>query len=165
VHDIYIVLATGLGSLPAVWVWTATTGPLGDFIYKAKSATTLVSFRNTQVFRMALTALTEPRTLWRRITCFLLPRRRVVLHSITKTYFSHWEPPGVSERMWSVNLDASISGEYQTLGGHSCRSSEELGAPTTSLGAPGSAGDMSGCTSNHSHVFGLYSHLRIYVSI
>ncbi|MEA2207444.1 MAG: hypothetical protein QOE77_4220 [Blastocatellia bacterium] len=31
-------------------------------------------------------------------------------------YFSHWEPPGVSERMWSVNLDASISGEYQTQG-------------------------------------------------
>jgi len=25
----------------------------------------------------------------------------------------------VSERMWSVNLDVSISGEYQTLGGHS----------------------------------------------
>jgi len=27
----------------------------------------------------------------------------------------------VSERMWSVNLDASISGEYQTVGGHSGR--------------------------------------------
>jgi len=25
-------------------------------------------------------------------------------------YFSHWKPPGVSERMWSVNLAASISG-------------------------------------------------------
>ena len=24
----------------------------------------------------------------------------------------------MSERMWSVNLDASISGEYQTVGGH-----------------------------------------------
>ena len=24
-------------------------------------------------------------------------------------YFSHWKPPAVSERMWSVNLDASIS--------------------------------------------------------
>jgi len=32
------------------------------------SATTLVSVRNTWVFRTALTALTEPRTLWRRIT-------------------------------------------------------------------------------------------------
>ena len=88
--------------------------------------------------------------------------------------------------MWSVNLDASISGEYQTLGGYSCRPSEELGAPatslgapttsleapttslealTTSLGAPGSAGDMSGSTSNHSHVFSLYSQLCLYVSI
>ena len=42
----------------------------------------------------------------------------------SKMYFSHWKPPGVSERMWSVNLDASISGEYQTLGGYSCRPSE-----------------------------------------
>jgi hypothetical protein len=44
--------------------------------------------------------------------------------TISKMYFSRWEPPGVSERMWSVKLDASISGEYQTLGGHSCRPSE-----------------------------------------
>jgi len=43
---------------------------------------------------------------------------------ISKMYFSHWKPPGVSERMWSVNLDASISGEYQTLGGHLCQPSE-----------------------------------------
>jgi len=43
---------------------------------------------------------------------------------ISKMYFSHWKTPGVSERMWSVNLDASISGEYQTLGGHSGRPSE-----------------------------------------
>jgi hypothetical protein len=45
-------------------------------------------------------------------------------HSISKMYFGHWKPPGVSERMWSVNLDASISGEYQTLGGHSSQPSE-----------------------------------------
>jgi len=44
--------------------------------------------------------------------------------SISKMYFSHWKLPGVSERMWSVNLDASISGEYQTLGAHSCEPSE-----------------------------------------
>jgi hypothetical protein len=43
---------------------------------------------------------------------------------ISKMYFRHWKPPGVSGRMWSVNLDASISGEYQTLGGHSCWPSE-----------------------------------------
>jgi len=40
---------------------------------------------------------------------------------ISKMYFSHWEPPGVSERMWSGHLEASISGMYQTLGGHSGR--------------------------------------------
>ena len=40
---------------------------------------------------------------------------------ITKMYLSYWKPPGVSERMWSVNLDVSISGEYQTLEGHSSR--------------------------------------------
>jgi hypothetical protein len=43
---------------------------------------------------------------------------------ISQMYFCHWKPSGVSERMWSVNLDASISGEYQTFGGHSCRPSE-----------------------------------------
>ena len=43
---------------------------------------------------------------------------------IIKINFSNWKPPGVSERMWSVNLDASISGEYQTLGGYSSRLSE-----------------------------------------
>ena len=43
---------------------------------------------------------------------------------ISKMYFSHWKSPGVSERMWSVNLDASISGEYQTIGGDSGRPSE-----------------------------------------
>jgi hypothetical protein len=86
----------------------------------------------------------------------------------------------VSERMWSVNLDVSVSGEYQTLGGHSCRPSEKLGAlmtslgapttslgvPTTSLGAPttrlgalGSAGDISGSASNHSRAVWEKHHL------
>jgi len=66
------------------------------------------------------------------------------VHFISKMYSSHRKPPGVSERMWSVNLDASISGEYQTLGERSCQPSEKLGAPTTSLGAPGSAGEKPG---------------------
>jgi len=43
---------------------------------------------------------------------------------ISKMYFSHWKTLGVSERMWSVNLDASNSGECQTFGGHSGRPSE-----------------------------------------
>jgi len=145
---------------------------------KPTSATSVDSIRNTRVFQMALTALTEPRTLWRTITRVPSPRWRVLVHCISKMYFSHWKPPEVSERMWSVNLDASISREYQTLKGHSCRPSEYLGAPTTSLAVPtiileasGSAGDkpwsavdMSRSTSNHSHVFSLFSHLCIYVS-
>jgi len=43
---------------------------------------------------------------------------------ISKRYFSFWNLPGVSERMWSVNFEASISQEYQTLGGHSSCPSE-----------------------------------------
>jgi len=45
------------------------------------SATTLVSVRNTRVFRTALTTLMEPRTLWRRIARYPSPRRRVALHT------------------------------------------------------------------------------------
>ena len=55
---------------------------------------------------------------------------------ISKMYFSHWMTPGVSERMWSVNWDASISGEYQTLGGHSGRPSELLGSLMTATEVP-----------------------------
>jgi len=47
-----------------------------------------------------------------------------IIESISKMYFSLWKTPGVSERMWSVNLEASISGEYQTLGRDSGRPSE-----------------------------------------
>jgi hypothetical protein len=43
---------------------------------------------------------------------------------ISKMYFIHWKPPGVSERMWSVYLDASIAGEYESLEGHSSRPTE-----------------------------------------
>ena len=39
--------------------------------------------------------------------------------------------------MWSVNLEASISGEYQTLGGHSSRPSEYLGSLMTGTGVTG----------------------------
>jgi hypothetical protein len=37
--------------------------------------------------------------------------------AISKMYFNRCESPEVSERMWSVHLDVSISGEYQTVGG------------------------------------------------
>ena len=43
---------------------------------------------------------------------------------ISKMCFSHGEPPGVCERRRSVKLEASISREDQTLGGHSGRPSE-----------------------------------------
>jgi len=56
-------------------------------------------------------------------------------------YFSLWKPPGVSERMWSVNLEASISGEYQTIGGYSDRPSEKLGSLTTGTGVTGISDD------------------------
>jgi len=51
-------------------------------------------------------------------------------------YFSPWKPPGVSLRMWSVNLDESISGEYQTLGGNSGRPLEYLRSLMTGTGVP-----------------------------
>ena len=44
--------------------------------------------------------------------------------SISKLYVSLWKTPGVSERMSSVNLEASILGEYRTLAGYSGRPSE-----------------------------------------
>jgi hypothetical protein len=55
---------------------------------------------------------------------------------INKMNFSYWEPPGVSERRQSVNLEASISIENQTLGGHSGRPSELQGSLMTGTGAP-----------------------------
>jgi hypothetical protein len=55
---------------------------------------------------------------------------------ISKMYFSLWKTAGVSERMWSVNIEESISGEYQTLGGYSGRSAEELGSQMTDTGTP-----------------------------
>jgi hypothetical protein len=42
-----------------------------------------------------------------------------------------WNVPGVSERMWSVNLVASVSAEYLTPGGYFGRLSEELGSLMT----------------------------------
>ena len=57
-------------------------------------------------------------------------------HHISTMYFRHREPPGVSEKMWSVNLDASIAGEYQTLGGHSGPPWELLGSLMTGTGVP-----------------------------
>jgi len=65
----------------------------------------------------------------------------IVSPCISTMYFSLWKTPGVSERMWSVNLEGSISGEYQTLGGYSGRPSEWLGSVTTSTGVTGISHD------------------------
>jgi hypothetical protein len=40
--------------------------------------------------------------------------------------FRYWKPPGVSDRMRSENLDVSISGDDQTVGGDSGWPSERL---------------------------------------
>jgi hypothetical protein len=45
-------------------------------------------------------------------------------------YFSLWKTAEVSEKMRSVNLESSISGEYQTLAGHSGLPLEYLGCLT-----------------------------------
>jgi len=56
----------------------------------------------------------------------------IALHSISKMYFRQW-----SERMWSVNLDASISGV-----------SDRRRAFLLAFGVSGSAGDKPGCADN-----------------
>jgi hypothetical protein len=53
-----------------------------------------------------------------------LAQEDLVLRYISKMIFILWKTPGVSERMWSVNLEASSSGEYQTLGEYSGRPSD-----------------------------------------
>jgi len=50
---------------------------------------------------------------------------------IRRIYSSYWESPWVPERMCSVNLEGSISGENRTLGGHSSWPSEKLGSLMT----------------------------------
>jgi len=55
---------------------------------------------------------------------------------LSKMYFGHLKPPGVPERMWSVNFNVSISGEYQTLGGHSNQPWEQLGSLMMGTGLP-----------------------------
>ena len=108
------------------------------------SATTLISVWNTRVFRTALTALTEPRTRWGRITRYPSSRRRVALHTyllyFVVTYTHH-------QNDTCVTLFAGAAVMLKPF--------------TQRLAID----DKPGSTSNHSHVFSLYSHLCIYVSI
>jgi len=60
---------------------------------------------------------------------------------ISKLYFHLWKTSEVSERMWSVNLEASILAEYRTLGGHSGRPSQSLGSLITGTGVTGISDD------------------------
>jgi len=53
---------------------------------------------------------------------------------ISTMYCSHWEPPAVCERRRSVNLEASIIGENQSLGGHSGRPLEYVRSLMTGRG-------------------------------
>jgi len=78
--------------------------------YKIKllesSATTLLSFRNTRGFRTALTALTEPRTIWRRNTLYLSPRWWVVFHTyllfFVVTFTHHQKDTCVALFAWAA---------------------------------------------------------------
>jgi len=65
--------------------WPMENSESVEALANSTSATTLVSVRNTRVFRMALTALMERRTLWRRITRYPSPRRRVALRTYSFT--------------------------------------------------------------------------------
>ena len=62
-------------------IWWRMLPEWRDWQIGLPSATTLVSVRNTQLFWMALMALTEPRTLWQRIAWYPSPTQRVTLHT------------------------------------------------------------------------------------
>jgi hypothetical protein len=119
------------------------------------SATTLSSSRNTGVFRTALPALPEPRTIWRRIKCFPSPTWRVALH-IYLLYFhqqnefwsleawgSVWELSDQNHRVVkSQSLLAGCSGLQVLLGApestlNHCRAVRENIFFGNATGAPG----------------------------
>jgi len=72
------------------------------------SATTLVSVWNTWVFRMALTALKEPRTLWQRITLFPSPWRRLASHTYL-LYFAPGYTPSERHMCYTLPRDCSYA--------------------------------------------------------
>ena len=110
------------------------------------SATTLVSIRNTPVFRTALTAPTEPRTLWRRIARYPSPRRRLALHTYS---FTLW---------WRLRAIRWTRVLHSSQGLQLCWSRLHNAWRCLII------------ATNHSmifktYAFSLYSHLCIYVSI
>jgi len=63
-------------------------------------------------------------------------RCRAYSAASAQMYFGLWKPSEVTERMWIVNLAASMSGENQTIGGHSGQPAEQLRALMTGAGVP-----------------------------
>ena len=104
--------------LKATWRWTTECMLLYmwecTFWYTCNhtSATTWVPVRNTQVFWMALTTLTERCTLWWRITHFLVPRRWVALH----TYLVNI----ASVMWWHIHIIRTTCVLHCSQGLHSC---------------------------------------------
>ena len=85
----YMVIAAGADASCISWVFILHSSLYHRIhAHDSPSATTLVSVRNTKVFQSALTALTEPRTLWQRNTWFPSARRQVMLH----TYLLYFAP-------------------------------------------------------------------------
>jgi len=88
------------------------------------SATTLVSVWNTRVFRTALTALAEPRTLWRRIrrdgSCGIPPLRHLLYHASYSCNASHCILRLPLRRQASFTLRPECGGVYPPSERHVC---------------------------------------------
>ena len=128
-------------------------------LFSLTSATTLISVWNTQVFRTALTAQTEPLTLWQRFTRSPSHRRRVALHTYL-LYFVVTYTHGQNDTCVTLFAGAAVMLKlfFRSVSDH-------RRAFLPAFRVTWSAGDKPGSTSNHSHVFCLYSDGCIYVSI
>jgi hypothetical protein len=131
-------------SVDTIWYSTGTTLTLQSSKWRIIWNSFILRMMSSVISTLVNTHRTSC-TTWKRSLLWANRRNR-----ISKMDCSHWKPPGVSARMCSVNLDASISGEYQTVGGHFCWPSEWLGAPTRGFGAPGSYSDKPGNASDNS---------------
>jgi len=85
-HFAYIIILVSMKQYCTVVRNFCTSSHYHRLIRIPTSATTVVSVWNTRVFRTALTALTEPFTLWRRITGY--PSLMYLLHFVV-TYTHH----------------------------------------------------------------------------
>jgi hypothetical protein len=107
--------------------WLADNQPnlegLGDYHWTVPELTVQVYWQPRTQSRQRLSAGPDPDRKWRSRTVNNSTTISFASHSLSqftpsgKICFGHGEPPGMAERMWSVNLDLSISGEYETLPG------------------------------------------------